>query len=142
MKSPDRAPVRVLIVCDHIDFDGALHGGGRQLIELVRALDRRQVEPTVCVLRGASPLGAQLSDEGLPIQFLNHARFGPASLVRLLDDPQLRARLGAAGRSDVGRFSLDRYAGRLTEIYRRLAAERARRRAHAGEALSEPSTAR
>jgi glycosyltransferase involved in cell wall biosynthesis len=65
-----------------------------------------------------------------------------AALVRLLDDPQLRARLGAAGRSDVGRFSLERYAGRLTEIYRRLAAERARRRAHAGEALSEPSTAR
>lgn len=60
--------VRVLIACDHIDHDGALHGGGRQLIELLRALESRPVEATTCVLRAPSALGRQLQREGLPLR--------------------------------------------------------------------------
>lgn len=54
--------VRVLIACDHIDHDGALHGGGRQLIELLRALESRPVEATTCVLRAPSALGGSSSE--------------------------------------------------------------------------------
>jgi glycosyltransferase involved in cell wall biosynthesis len=77
-------PARVLIACDHIDHDGALHGGGRQLIELARALDRDHVEPTVCVFRPASQLGRELQIEGLPFLFFGDHRFNPISLWKLI----------------------------------------------------------
>ena len=81
--SPER--VRVLIACDHLDYDGAIHGGGRQLIELVRALqDGGLVEPIAVALRGATALGHQLREEGLPIRFLHDARFSPVTLARLV----------------------------------------------------------
>ena len=112
---PARAPVRVLIACDHIDYDGALHGGGRQLIELVRALDRRQVDPTVCVLRGASPLGAQLRDEGLPFHFLDDSRFSPASLGKLLKLIR-RQRIEVAHLTDFGACTFGRIAARLSGV--------------------------
>lgn len=78
-------PVRVLIACDHIDHQGALHGGGRQLIELTRALhDSDRVEPTVVVLRPPTVLGERLLAEGLPVTFLGDHRFSPASLFKLV----------------------------------------------------------
>ncbi|MEO8564528.1 MAG: glycosyltransferase family 4 protein [bacterium] len=110
-----RTPVRVLIACDHIDYDGALHGGGRQLIELARALDRRLVEPTVCVLRGASTLGAQLRAEGLPFRFFGDARFSPVSLVRLLRIIR-RDRIEVVHLTDFGACTLGRIAARLAGI--------------------------
>lgn len=77
--------LRVLLACDHIDHDGALHGAGRQLVELTRGLlERDGVRPSVVVLRGASGLGRKLQDEGLPFTFLEHGRFNPTSLWSLL----------------------------------------------------------
>jgi glycosyltransferase involved in cell wall biosynthesis len=110
-----RAPVRVLIACDHIDYGGALHGGGRQLIELARALDRRLVEPTVCVLRGASALGQQLRDEGLPFHFFGDARFSPRSLARLLRIIR-RHRIQVAHLTDFGACTLGRIATRTSGV--------------------------
>ncbi|MEO7040259.1 MAG: glycosyltransferase [Gemmatimonadaceae bacterium] len=108
-------PVRVLIACDHIDYDGALHGGGRQLIELARALDRRLVDPTVCVLRGASTLGAELRAEGLPFHFFGDARFSPVSLIRLLWIIR-RDRIEVVHLTDFGACTLGRIAARLAGI--------------------------
>jgi glycosyltransferase involved in cell wall biosynthesis len=107
------APVRVLIACDHIDYGGALHGGGRQLIELARALDPRLVEPTVCVLRGASALGERLRDEGLPFRFFGDGRFNPSSLARLVQIIR-RQRIQVAHLTDFGACTLGRIATRIT----------------------------
>lgn len=109
----DGEPVRVLIACDHMDFDGALHGGGRQLIELTRALDRDSIEPTVCVLRSPSALGVELQREGLPLHFLGDGRFNPvtlAKLVRLIK----RARIEVLHLTDFGACTFGRLAGSLT----------------------------
>jgi glycosyltransferase involved in cell wall biosynthesis len=77
--------LRVLIACDHIDFEGALHGGGRQLIELTRALlAGGRVTPTVCVLRAATALGRELQAEGLPFEFFGSAPLSPAPLARFV----------------------------------------------------------
>lgn len=47
-----------------------------------------------------------------------------AAIARLLSDPQLRQRLGAAARETIAtRFSLDTAVGRLLEIYRRFGIE-------------------
>lgn len=73
------------MACDHIDHQGALHGGGRQLIELAHALhDSDRVEATVVVLRPPTVLGERLLAEGVPISFLGDHRFNPASLFRLV----------------------------------------------------------
>lgn len=109
------APVRVLIACDHIDFDGALHGGGRQLIELTRALDRARVEPTVCVLRKASKLGAELVSEGLPFDFFGDRRFSPVSLFRLLRVIRAR-RIEVVHLTDFGASTFGRIAGLLAGV--------------------------
>ena len=78
-------PTRVLIACDHIDYDGALHGGGRQLIELARELSlRTDVVATICVLRGESSVGGELRAAGLPIRFFNDHPLNPVSFFRLL----------------------------------------------------------
>lgn len=108
-------PVRVLIACDHIDYDGALHGGGRQLIELTRGLDPARVEPTVCVLRGASALGAELQAEGLPFHFFGDARYNPASLGKLLGIMH-RRRIDVLHVTDFGASTLGRIAGRFARV--------------------------
>lgn len=106
-------PVRVLIACDHIDYDGALHGGGRQLIELTQALDRSRVEPTVCILRKATALGRELQQEGLPFEFFGHPRFSPASLPRLVR--MIRERqIDVLHLTDFGAATFGRLAGILT----------------------------
>ena len=105
--------VRVLIACDHIDYDGAIHGGGRQLVELVQALDRRHVEPTVCILRHATQLGKQLQEEGLPFTFFGDHRFNPISawkFVRLIREHKI----DVLHLTDFGASTFGRLAGRLT----------------------------
>jgi glycosyltransferase involved in cell wall biosynthesis len=111
--TPESRPVRVLIACDHIDYDGALHGGGRQLIELTRALDRDAVEPTICILRKASTLGRELQDDGLPFQFFGHGRFNPASLPRLVRIIRARG-IDVLHLTDFGAATLGRLAGLMT----------------------------
>ncbi|HET7621717.1 MAG TPA: glycosyltransferase family 4 protein [Gemmatimonadaceae bacterium] len=106
-------PVRVLIACDHMDFAGALHGGGRQLIELVRALDRERIEPTACILRAPSSLGLELQREGMPLHFLGDGRFNPvtiAKLVRLIR----RRRIEVMHLTDFGSCTFGRIAAALT----------------------------
>jgi glycosyltransferase involved in cell wall biosynthesis len=52
-----------------------------------------------------------------------------SAIERLVQDPELRARMGAAGRERILDYSLERYADRKEAFYRELAAERALRRA-------------
>lgn len=109
------APVRVLIACDHIDFNGALHGGGRALIETLRGLDPDRVHPVVCILRRATPLGRQLQAEGLPLEFLGDAPFNPLTLVRLVR--RIRAhRIDVMHLTDFGACTFGRLAGVLTGV--------------------------
>lgn len=111
--APDGEPVRVLIACDHMDFDGALHGGGRQLIELTRALDRDRIEPTVCVLRAPSTLGLELRKEGLPLHFLGDGRFNPATLAKLIRLIR-KERIQVLHLTDFGASTFGRLAGSFT----------------------------
>lgn len=107
-------PVRVLIACDHIDFDGALHGGGRQLIELTRALlaDGR-VAPTVCVLRPATALGRELQAEGLPFRFFGDGKYSPAPLARFIGTIR-REQIEVLHLTDFGACTWGRLAGLAT----------------------------
>jgi glycosyltransferase involved in cell wall biosynthesis len=113
---PSRAaPVRVLFVCDHIDFNGALHGGGRALIELLRGLDRSRVHAVACILRAATPLGRQLQAEGLPLEFLGDAPFNPLTLLRLVR--RIRAhRIEVMHLTDFGACTFGRLAGLATGV--------------------------
>lgn len=106
-------PLRVLIACDHIDYDGAMHGGGRQLVELTRGLLDAGVEPTVCVLRAPSALGRQLQAEGLPFHFFGDHRLSPSTvprLVRLIRERDIQV----MHLTDYGASTFGRIAGLLT----------------------------
>lgn len=106
-------PLRVLIACDHIDYNGAIHGGGRQLVELTRGLLDAGVEPTVCVLRGASELGRQFQAEGLPFQFFGDHRLNPATVLRLVR--LIRERdIQVLHLTDYGASTFGRIAGLIT----------------------------
>lgn len=107
-------PTRVLIACDHIDYDGALHGGGRQFIELARALESHgDVEATFCVLRAPSGLGRELLSEGLPFHFFEDRPWNPASVLRFLRLIRER-RIDVLHLTDYGASTLGRIAGLLT----------------------------
>lgn len=110
---PDR-PVRVLIACDHIDHQGALHGGGRQLLELIRALESSpHVEFTAVVLRPPSKLGKELLAEGVPIRFLGDHRYNPVSVLKLLRIIR-EERIDVLHLTDFGADTWGRIAGAIT----------------------------
>lgn len=112
---PSRKTVRVLIACDHIDYDGAIHGGGRQLVELTRALldEASTIEPIVCVLRQTTSLGRELQREGLPFQFLGEARFNPLTIGRLISIIRAQ-KIDVLHLTDFGASTLGRLAGWMT----------------------------
>lgn len=111
-------PLRVLLACDHIDHDGALHGAGRQIVETARAFDPERVRARILVLREASDLGRALQraleEEGLPLRFLGHGRFNPASLGSLLGE--MRAGTDLAHVTDFGASTFGRLAGRIAAV--------------------------
>lgn len=106
-------PVRVLLACDHIDHDGALHGAGRQLVELTMSLDPARVQTTTCVLRPRSPLGRQLQHDGVPLLFLGRRSWNPLhlwTLVRLIR----RQNVDVLHLTDFGASTWGRLAGLIT----------------------------
>lgn len=108
-------PLRVLLACDHIDHGGALHGAGRQIVALSRALDPARVRASIVVRGEESDLGRQLRSEGLPIRFLGHGRFDPRTLWSLTT----AIRAGPADlvhATDFGAATFGRVAGRLTSV--------------------------
>lgn len=106
--------VRVLLACDHIDFDGALHGGGRQLIELTRELlAGGEVDPVVCVVGPASELGRELQAEGLPFRFLGVTGYDPLTIGRLVRLIR-RERIEVMHLTDFASCTWGRIAGLLT----------------------------
>ena len=111
-----RDALRVLIACDHIDFEGSLHGGGRQLIELTRALlEEGRVAPIVCVLRPATALGRELQAEGLPFRFFGYGKYSIAPLRRFVRT--IRAeRAGVLHLTDFAACTWGRLAGRVTGV--------------------------
>lgn len=89
-------PLRVLLVADHLDYDGALHGAGRQLLEMTSALNSVAAveEARAIAVRPASGLGLQLIREGAPLDFLNHSPYDPRTALTL-------ARRCQTGRVDI-----------------------------------------
>ncbi len=78
--------------------------------------------PVVATPVGAVPSIIQAGKNGLLVPVGDVPRLR-AALLSLVEDPQLRAQLGAAGRQLVeARYSVDRVAGELLDIYREVAA--------------------
>ncbi|MGI8526920.1 MAG: glycosyltransferase [Pseudolabrys sp.] len=78
--------------------------------------------PMVVTAVGGNPEAVLDGENGYVVPPRNPARLGEA-ILRLADDPGLRARLGAAARSRViEEFSLEQCVGRYDEFYRSLLA--------------------
>jgi len=58
-----RSPVRVCFVIDQLNRAGT----ESQLLALIRTLDRRRVEPFLCLLDGADPVSRELEPERCPV---------------------------------------------------------------------------
>jgi hypothetical protein len=69
-----RSPVRVCFVIDQLNRAGT----ESQLLALIRALDRRRVEPFLCLLDGADPVSRELEPDHCPV-----LRLGLQGLARL-----------------------------------------------------------
>lgn len=74
---------RVLVACDHISYDGRLHGSGRFLIDLLQILRQRGVVVRAAVLRDPGGLAARLAAQGLPLRVLDSGRFSPWPVAAL-----------------------------------------------------------
>lgn len=113
--APRARPVRVLLACDHIAFDGHLHGSGRVMLEMLRGFDPSRVQVHGCVLRDPGDLAVRLRAEGVPLTVLGTGRFDPRPIWAL-------ARLARETRADVlhvwdfGAATFGRLAGLLARV--------------------------
>lgn len=74
--------MRVLLANDRLGYDDALlHGAGRVLIEWTRALLHRGIDVITVVLRDSGRIRQQVATEGLPLIFLDRARYDPRTLL-------------------------------------------------------------
>lgn len=78
------APVRVLLLCDHIGYDERLHGSGRMMVAMATAFDPARVQIIPVVLQKEGALGRSLRDEGNPVRFLGYHRFNPLQVLALV----------------------------------------------------------
>jgi len=76
--------LRVLLVCDHVGYEGHLHGSGRMMVEMASGLAGPDLETIACVLQSGGPLETRLRGEGIPIRFLGYHRFDPRQLPALV----------------------------------------------------------
>src|SRR5579885_3472178 len=76
--APDglRRPVRVCFLIDELSRAGT----ETQLVALIRNLDRRQVRPYLCLLRGEKESSRALEPEGCPVLRLGVRSFRQPSL--------------------------------------------------------------
>jgi L-malate glycosyltransferase len=110
---PAPRPVRVLLACDHLDYEGKLHGAGRNMVEMAVGFDPARVAVTAVVLRAASDIGREFQREGVPLTFLGHGALDPRtiwSFVRLIR----RHRIDVLHLTDYGASTFGRIAGLLT----------------------------
>ncbi|MGB5949912.1 MAG: glycosyltransferase family 4 protein [Parvibaculum sp.] len=85
--------------------------------------------PVIATNGGSLP--EVVGDAGIVVQHSNPAALATA-IGALLDDPEARARLGAAGRERIlAKFKWERAAREVTEIYRQTIADADRRSEHA-----------
>lgn len=87
--------------------------------------------PVVASREGGLPEIVREEETGILVPTADAGALARA-LLRLLRDPGLRDRMGAAARARSEEFSMDRYVERLLEIYRDVVAGGAGRRAAAG----------
>src|SRR5438128_9933605 len=74
-----RTPVRVCFLIDEL----AAAGTETQLLALIRHLDRRRVEPVLCLLRGGSASSQALEPDGCPVHRLGvGALRAPSTLLK------------------------------------------------------------
>jgi len=133
-----KARTEALGVAEHVVFAGAVYGARKYeylrtadifvLPSHVEALPMSLLEamayglPVVASRVGAIPAVVDTEKNGLLIEPRDRAGIA-AALDRLLADPGLRARLGsAAGKLAHERYSVDRAAGELLDLYRKVAA--------------------
>jgi glycosyltransferase involved in cell wall biosynthesis len=77
-------PTRILLLNDHLGWEGQVHGVARLFELWATHLDRDRFEVRVCILRAASPLGDRLQAQGVPVDFLGKGRYDPTTLPSLV----------------------------------------------------------
>ena len=82
----DAAPLRVLFVQDHLGQSAdSIHGVTRYLLSTLPALDRRTIEPSLCILTPWHPVGGPLLEaEGIEPVFLGRAKWDPRAALDLI----------------------------------------------------------
>ncbi len=81
---PVPTPTRILLLNDHLGWEGQVHGVARLFELWATHLDRGRFEVRVCILRKASALKDRLEARGVPVDFLGRARYDPTTLASLV----------------------------------------------------------
>lgn len=77
--------IRVLALCDHVGYEGRLHGSGRVMVEMAAAFQGgEEVRVHAYVLQGDDDLESKLHEQGIPLSFLGFGRFDPRQIVELV----------------------------------------------------------
>jgi glycosyltransferase involved in cell wall biosynthesis len=136
-----RRLARDLGIGDRVIFTGHTEEVERWTAALDIAVNASEPEPFGLVVLEAMATGKPVVavDAGGPAEIIRHGETGLLSrtsrpddlareIIRLADDPELRRRLGRAGRAEVeGRFAAEHMVGRFAAAVRSCLADRSRR---------------
>src|SRR4030095_3516075 len=82
---PERGPLRILQVCDHLGWDGSrMHGVKRLFAWMIPRFDPRHFEVSLVSLRRRDVSEEPLADLGIDITYLEKGKFDPTTLPALL----------------------------------------------------------
>lgn len=84
-KGLKKTPLRVLFVKDTLGkAGGVVTGGVTYFFETLRNIDRRKIEPMLCILRPRDSVATRFEEVGIYPIFLSRGRWDPRALIDLL----------------------------------------------------------
>jgi glycosyltransferase involved in cell wall biosynthesis len=90
---PERRPLRILQVCDHLGWEGSrMHGVKRLFAWMIPRFDRTRFRVSLVSLRKRDLSEETLDALGVDIAYLEKGKFDPttlAALLRVIDDKQI-----------------------------------------------------
>jgi glycosyltransferase involved in cell wall biosynthesis len=77
-------PKNVLRIADKLDYQGNIHGVGRQFLDVLPQINSSRFRMIACTLRGDDSIGKLFGDRGLTFRILHRRKFDPLTLLNLL----------------------------------------------------------
>jgi glycosyltransferase involved in cell wall biosynthesis len=85
--------IEILVVIDHMSYNGSMHGGGRFFLNTVSGIDRNRFNIIPCILRDEDPLKQVFENQSIRIRYLRRKKLDPFVLfdfIKIIRDEKIQ----------------------------------------------------